>query len=124
VSGQGIAQILVYVVVLIVLAYPLGLYMTRVYSAARLPLGSLERGFLRLVGGGREQDWKGYAKAVLVFSAVCSAVLYALLRLQGHLPLNPDHRRPSRRTSRSTPSPASSRTRTGSTTGARRRCRT
>jgi K+-transporting ATPase ATPase A chain len=91
VSGQGIGQILVYVAVLIALAYPLGLYMARVYTAPRLPLAFLERGFLRLVGGGgREQDWKGYAKAVLVFSVVFSALLYAILRLQGHLFLNPD----------------------------------
>jgi K+-transporting ATPase ATPase A chain len=88
--GQGIAQILVYAVVLVGLAYPLGLYMARVYTSPRLPLGGLERRFVGLVGGGREQDWKSYAKTVLVFSAVFSALLYALLRLQGHLPLNPD----------------------------------
>src|SRR5262249_55535399 len=96
VSAQGIAQIAVYAVVLIVLAYPLGVYMARVYSGRPLGverwLGVFERGFYRLVGTDRtrEQDWKGYAKTVLVFSAVFSAVLYALLRLQGHLFLNPD----------------------------------
>ena len=88
--GQGIAQIVVYSVVLIAVAYPLGLYMARVYTSPRLPLGGLERRFVGLVGGGREQDWKSYGKTVLVFSAVFSALLYALLRLQGHLPLNPD----------------------------------
>ena len=88
--GQGIVQIVVYAVVLVALAYPLGLYMARVYSSPRLPLGGLERRFVGLVGGGREQDWKSYGKTVLVFSAVFSALLYALLRLQGHLPLNPD----------------------------------
>jgi K+-transporting ATPase ATPase A chain len=88
--GQGIAQIVVYAVVLVALAYPLGLYMARVYASPRLPLGGLERRFVGLVGGGREQDWKSYGKTVLVFSAVFSALLYALLRLQGHLPLNPD----------------------------------
>ena len=81
------------------LAYPLGLYMARVYSddgfAARGRLRFLsapERGFYRLLGVDpeRDQDWKGYAKAVLIFSAVFSVVLYALLRLQGHLFLNPD----------------------------------
>jgi K+-transporting ATPase ATPase A chain len=91
VSAQGIAQILLYAVVLIALSYPLGLYMARVYTAARLPLAALERAFLRLVGDGCEQDWKAYAKTVLVFSAVFSGFLYALLRLQGHLFLNPDH---------------------------------
>jgi K+-transporting ATPase ATPase A chain len=51
-----------------------------------------ERGFCRLMGTdpSREQDWKGYAKASLVFMVVFSILLYTLLRLQGHLPLNPD----------------------------------
>jgi K+-transporting ATPase ATPase A chain len=90
VSGQGIAQILVYTIVLVVIGYPLGLYMARVYTAERLPLAGLERSFLRLTGGGRDQGWKAYATTVLIFSGVFSAVLYALLRLQGHLFLNPD----------------------------------
>ncbi|HYU04249.1 MAG TPA: potassium-transporting ATPase subunit KdpA [Jatrophihabitantaceae bacterium] len=89
-TGQGIGQLVFYAVVLIGLAYPLGLWMARVYTAGRLPPAALERGFLRLGGGGGEQDWKGYAKSVLVFSAVSWAFLYALLRLQGHLFLNPD----------------------------------
>jgi potassium-transporting ATPase potassium-binding subunit len=90
-TGQGVGQILVYAVILIVLAYPLGWYMSRVYTAGRLPLGVLERGFLRLVGSGsKEQDWKSYGKTVLVFSVVFSGLLYLLLRLQGHLFLNPD----------------------------------
>ena len=75
-SGQGIGQILVYAVVLIALGYPLGIWMAHVYTAERLPLGALERGFLRLVGGRREQDWRGYAKTVLVFSVAFFALLY------------------------------------------------
>jgi potassium-transporting ATPase potassium-binding subunit len=99
-SGQGIAQILVYVVVLIALGYPLGLYMARVYSdddfarRGRLRwLGAIERGFFRAirVDGVREQSWKGYAKVTLIFSAIFSLFLYGMLRLQGHLFLNPDH---------------------------------
>ena len=76
---------------LIALAYPLGLWMARVYTARRLPFAGLERGFLRLMGGEGEQSWKGYAKAVLAFSVVFAPVLYGLLRLQGHLFLNPAH---------------------------------
>jgi potassium-transporting ATPase potassium-binding subunit len=99
-SGQGIGQILVYVAVLIALGYPLGIYMARVYSdddfarRGRLRLlGSIEEGFFRAlrVDGDREQGWKGYAKIVLIFSAVFSVFLYGMLRLQGHLFLNPDH---------------------------------
>jgi len=95
VTGQGIAQILVYAVVLIALSYPLGLYMARVYAPgfrARW-LSGVEGGFYRLLRTeqSREQDWKSYSKSVLVFSVVFFGVLYAIQRLQGHLFLNPDH---------------------------------
>ena len=94
-TGQGIAQILVYAVVLIALSYPLGLYMARVYAPgfrARW-LSGVEGGFYRLLRTeqSREQDWKSYSKSVLVFSVVFFGVLYAIQRLQGHLFLNPDH---------------------------------
>jgi K+-transporting ATPase ATPase A chain len=99
-SGQGIAQILVYIVLLIALGYPLGVYMARVYNddgfgtRGRLRwLGAIERGFFRVihVDGVREQGWKSYAKVTLVFSAIFALFLYGMLRLQGHLFLNPDH---------------------------------
>jgi len=99
-SAQGIGQILVYVVVLIALGYPVGIYMARVYNdddfarRGRLRwLGAVERGFFRAlrVDGDREQDWKSYGKVTLIFSAIFSLFLYGMLRLQGHLFLNPDH---------------------------------
>jgi K+-transporting ATPase ATPase A chain len=98
-SAVSIGQILFYAVLLIAFGLPLGLYMARVYSAERtcfarrFGLGALERGFYRLVriDPTREQDWKSYAKTVLVFSAVFSLFLYGLLRLQSLLFLNPDH---------------------------------
>jgi K+-transporting ATPase ATPase A chain len=94
-TGQGIAQILVYSVVLIALAYPLGLYMARVYAPAfRVPwLSGVEAGFYRLVRTDprKEQDWKGYSKTVVVFTIVFFGLLYAIQRLQGYLFLNPDH---------------------------------
>jgi K+-transporting ATPase ATPase A chain len=91
VNGQGISQIIVYAAVLTVLGYPLGIYMARIYTAERLPLGSLERGFLRLVGNAREQTWQAYGLSVLVFSVPFFALLYVLQRVQNHLFLNPDH---------------------------------
>jgi K+-transporting ATPase ATPase A chain len=99
-SGQGIGQILIYIVVLVVLGYPMGIYMARVYNddgfgtRGRLRfLGAIERGFFRAlhVDGLREQAWKSYAKVTVTFSAVFALFLYGLLRLQGHLFLNPDH---------------------------------
>ena len=88
--GQGIVQILVYVAVLIALAYPLGLWMARVYTRERDDV--VERGFIRLLGrrAGGEQDWKSYGGTVLVFSIVFTLVLFGIQRLQGHLFLNPD----------------------------------
>jgi K+-transporting ATPase ATPase A chain len=94
VSAQGISQILVYAAVLVALGYPLGIYMARVYAgrAGRSVLGRIETGFYRVIGtDAREQDWKGYAKSVIVFSIVSSLLLYAIQRLQNHLFLNPEH---------------------------------
>jgi K+-transporting ATPase ATPase A chain len=93
---QGIGQIAVYVAVLVGLSYPLGIYMARVYTATRFGgrwLGGVERGFYRVVGTDpdREQDWKSYAKTVLVFSVFFFLVLYAIQRLQARLFLNPNH---------------------------------
>jgi K+-transporting ATPase ATPase A chain len=89
--AQGWGQIVFYAVVLVVLSYPLGIWMARVYTRERSD--RVERGFLKLLGRDAlaEQDWKAYAKSVLVFSVAFSVFLYGLLRLQGHLFLNPDH---------------------------------
>jgi K+-transporting ATPase ATPase A chain len=88
---QGSAQIVFYAAVLVGLSYPLGIWMARVYT--REQSDPVERGFLRLLGRDAvgDQTWIAYAKSVLAFSVVFSAFLYALLRLQGHLFLNPDH---------------------------------
>jgi K+-transporting ATPase ATPase A chain len=96
VTFQGTAQLIFYAVVLTGLAYPLGIYMARVYDGklgfvnGRLAVG--ERWFLRLVGSDpeHEQNWKQYAGSTLVFTLVFTVLLYLLLRSQGHLPLNPD----------------------------------
>jgi K+-transporting ATPase ATPase A chain len=89
--GQGVGQILVYAVVLIALSYPLGIWMAHVYTRERGDV--VERGFLRLLGRDAEadQDWKQYGLTVLAFSMLFSIFLFGLLRLQGHLFLNPDH---------------------------------
>src|SRR5581483_41214 len=53
----------------------------------------VERGIYRVcrVDPEREQRWNVYALSLLAFSLVSGLVLYVQLRLQGHLPLNPDH---------------------------------
>jgi potassium-transporting ATPase potassium-binding subunit len=78
-----------------VLVKPLGAYMARVFEGERVFLspvvGPLERVTYRLcrIEPAREMSWKGYAFAVLAFSLVSVVYLYALLRLQAFLPLNP-----------------------------------
>jgi K+-transporting ATPase ATPase A chain len=95
-SANGIAQIVFYLVVLTALTPPLGAYIARVYEGRRIPgvsavLGPVERGTYRLlrIDAAKEQGWKTYAAAVLAFSVASFALLYAVLRLQGSLPLNP-----------------------------------
>jgi len=89
--GQGIGQILVYAAVLIALSYPLGIWMARVYTREKGDI--VERGFLRLIGRDAtiDQDWKQYGLSVIVFTIAFSVFLFGMLRLQGHLFLNPDH---------------------------------
>ena len=93
---NGILQIAIYLIVLLLLVKPLGGYMARVYQGERTvlgrALGPIERLTYRLIGVNPEQEmgWKTYAVAVLVFSVFGMLFLYALQRLQGILPLNPE----------------------------------
>jgi K+-transporting ATPase ATPase A chain len=94
-TANGFLQIGLYLVVLIALAKPLGLYMANIYEGKPVVLdrvlGPVERLIYR-IGGVRRDDemhWTTYALAVLLFSAACILLVYALQRLQGLLPLNP-----------------------------------
>ena len=93
----GIAQIVLYGVILVALAIPLGAYMARVYTGearfAQRILGPIERLLYRLFGvkPDQEQSWKQYALALMVFNVLGVVVVYALQRLQGWLPENPNH---------------------------------
>ena len=92
---NGIIQILIYLVVLTVLAKPLGIYMTRVYAGERTHLsfviGPVERFFYRFCGvdPGNEMTWRQYGVAMLIFSLVSGVAVYVIQRLQYFLPLNP-----------------------------------
>jgi K+-transporting ATPase ATPase A chain len=71
----------------------LGSYMAAVFEGRVHYLGWAERPFYRMLGTGpeSEQTWKRYAGSLVIFSAVFLAVGYLLLRVQGSLPLNPQH---------------------------------
>ncbi|MDA8071107.1 MAG: potassium-transporting ATPase subunit KdpA [Actinomycetota bacterium] len=71
----------------------LGSYMAAVFDGRVRWLGWVERPIYRALGTSpeREQSWKRYAAALLVFSAVSILFTYLMLRLQGSLPLDPQH---------------------------------
>jgi len=98
VNWQGYVQILLYLVLLVALVKPLGGYMARVYEGEPVFLEKLFRPIERLVyrlcgvpdeAEKREMTWTTYAGAMLLFHVVGLLVVYAILRLQDHLPLNP-----------------------------------
>jgi K+-transporting ATPase ATPase A chain len=95
---MGWLQLTAYVIVLVALTKPLGLYLERVLDSEGKTfldpvVGPVERLIYRILGidSSKEQDWKGYAVSLLVFSAVGLLFTYAILRLQHLLPLNPEH---------------------------------
>ncbi len=91
-----LAAYALYFAVLLGAGWLLAGYMARVYDGTApllaRALGPVERGIYRMMGTGpdRPQGWRGYTMAVLAFNAAGFALLYAILRLQGWLPLNPD----------------------------------
>jgi len=94
-TANGLSQITLYFVVLLLLAKPLGVYMAAVYENRPLLLkrivGPLEAGFYRLSGVNPEQEmgWKSYAAALLWFNLFGGLAVFVLQMLQAHLPLNP-----------------------------------
>jgi potassium-transporting ATPase potassium-binding subunit len=88
-------QLIFYMIVLIALAKPIGLFMSRVYQGERTfldpVLQPVEKLIYRLCGvhPDDEMNWKVYAVAMMLFNVLGLLVVYALQRLQGFLPLNP-----------------------------------
>lgn len=85
----GWLQIILVFAVVIAAAWPLGLYMARLFG--RPELMPAEGGLYRLAGVDprREQSWASYALAMLLFNFIGFVVLYLLQRLQFYLPLDP-----------------------------------
>ncbi len=96
-TAQSWGLLALFLAVTLLLVKPLGLYMARVMEGepiAGLGLGArLESRLYRLCGidPAAQMGWKHYALALLVFNALGALLLYALQRLQGWLPLNPQH---------------------------------
>jgi K+-transporting ATPase ATPase A chain len=91
VTANGLAQIGLFLAVVLILAKPIGSYMAKVFSGQMRWLGPLERGIYRLasIEEDGEQSWMQYAGSLLAFSAVSILATYLILRLQQWFPWNP-----------------------------------
>ncbi|WP_416408949.1 potassium-transporting ATPase subunit KdpA [Agrobacterium rosae] len=91
----GWLQISLLFLAVLVTAKPLGLYMAKIFSGERTFLSPLlspvEKGIYLAAGTGpnKEQSWLAYTLSMLAFSLASFLFLYAMLRLQAYLPLNP-----------------------------------
>ena len=86
---NGWLQIIVYLIILVLLVKPLGLFMAKVYQGERTFLSPVISPFERLiyrlsgVNTEEEMDWKKYSVSMLLFSLVGFIFLYLLQRMQG-----------------------------------------
>ncbi len=92
---NGWLQIALVFALSLLAARPLGIYLAKVLAGERTPLSPVlvrvEAGFYRAAGidPKTEQSWLAYTAAMLAFSLAGFLLLYALQRLQGFMPLNP-----------------------------------
>lgn len=92
---NSILQVLVFLVILLLLTKPLGLYMYYVFNGQKTwltpVLRPVENLIYRICGVkvDEEQKWTGYTVSMLAFSLASMLFLYLLQRIQGWLPLNP-----------------------------------
>jgi K+-transporting ATPase ATPase A chain len=92
---QSFLLLAAFLLVLLALAYPLGIVLTRIGDGGAVPglgwLGKGEKLLYRAAGISADngQGWKAYAMALLVFNGLGALFVYGVQRLQGWLPLNP-----------------------------------
>lgn len=90
-TTHGWILLLVFIALLLLLAKPLGAYITQAMEGRIRCLGRLETGVFKLCGIApeREMGWLAYALAILVFNGLGVVLVYGLQRLQVWLPFNP-----------------------------------
>ena len=94
-TANGWLQIAVFLVLVLAATKPLGIFMARVFNRERTFLDPVLRPLERLlyrvtaVDEDQEMRWTEYAVSMLLFSAVSMLLLYAIQRVQGYLPFNP-----------------------------------
>ena len=92
---SGWLMILLYTALFVALAKPMGGWLYALYQGQNMPmarvLAPVERGFYRLAGVdvSKEQSWISYAAALMIFNIAGIVTLFAILKLQYFLPLNP-----------------------------------
>ena len=91
----GVAQLIVYLLILVAITPLLGGYLARVFGGERVllsrPFGPVERGIYRIAGvdATTEMRWTTYTVALLLFNLLGVLLLYLIQRVQHGLPLNP-----------------------------------
>jgi len=96
-TWTGIAQIVFFFAIVLAITKPVGLFMHKVFEGQRTFLHPVFRPLERAMywfGGIREdeeQSWVRYAASMVSLSIFSFIFVYAIQRLQGHLPLNPMH---------------------------------
>ncbi len=96
-KSMDLLQLVFFIILFLLLAWPLGRYMAKVFDGKRTfldpVLKPLERFFYRVSGvdPNHEMGWREYAVAFMVFNILGIVVLFLIQIVQGHLPLNPQH---------------------------------
>ena len=94
-TTQSFVLFVVFLTVLLALAYPMGLYLAKVGDSTPIPslgwMAKIETVLYRVAGitADSAMGWKTYAIALLVFNALGAITVYAVQRMQAWLPLNP-----------------------------------
>ncbi|MDK8183652.1 potassium-transporting ATPase subunit KdpA [Paenibacillus sp. UMB4589-SE434] len=95
-TGLGWLSIGITLLIVLVLARPVGIYLSRVFDSGGKPLpmdrvlGPIDKGLFKLFGiRETNQSWKAYAGSLVLSNVVMIVITYAIFRLQGVLPLNP-----------------------------------
>lgn len=98
-STQSVVLLVVFLLMLLALAYPLGIVLARVGQGGAVPglswLGKVEHLLYRMAGVQTKdgmavgQSWKAFAVSLMLFNSLGALFVYALQRLQQWLPLNP-----------------------------------
>ena len=91
-----IIQMVIYCLILVLLAVPLGRYIGKVMNGEKVILSRVflpvENGIYKMlkIDRNEEMNWKKYAVCAGAFSVISLAALWLILMLQRYLPLNPE----------------------------------